>query len=188
MMTVLVVPPNPEWANAYASEAQQIKLALGSLAEAIHHIGSTAIIGIPAKPVIDILLAVADLAALDQRNAAMQHLGYEVMGEFGIPGRRYFRKAGPDGVRTHQVHAFQSGSEHLLRHVAFRDFMNAYPVLATAYGELKTRLALQHPQDIQAYMMGKDGFIKESEGKALKWMQDADRKATQTAPRSHHRR
>lgn len=174
-MHVLVVPPNPGWAKAFEAEARQIMSALGRVAEEIHHIGSTAIIGIPAKPVIDILLVVGDLEALDQRSPEMRNLGYEVMGECGIPGRRYFRKDGPDGVRCRHVHAFHSGSEHVVRHLAFRDFMNAHPQLATAYGELKMRLAAEHPRDIQAYMMGKDGFIKENELKALRWIGDANR-------------
>ncbi|MFO0870354.1 MAG: GrpB family protein [Pirellulales bacterium] len=176
-MNVVVVPPNPGWAKAFEGEAQQIMAALGGIVEGIHHIGSTAIIGIPAKPVIDILLVVGDMEALDQRSPEMQYLGYEVMGEFGIPGRRYFRKDGPGGVRSHQVHAFHSTSDHVVRHLAFRDFMNANPNLATAYGELKVRLALEHPHDIQAYMLGKDAFIKENERKALRWIEDANRNA-----------
>ncbi|HJV91513.1 MAG TPA: GrpB family protein [Holophagaceae bacterium] len=175
-MTVVVVPPNPGWANAFAAEAHRIMAALEGVAEGIHHIGSTAIHGIPAKPVIDILLAVGDLKALDQRSTALEDLGYEVMGEFGIPGRRYFRKEGPGGVRTHQVHAFHAMSEHLVRHIAFRDFMNAHRDLALAYGDLKVRLALEHPNDMQAYMSGKDGFIKENELKALTWIRHANRK------------
>ena len=136
---------------------------------AIHHIGSTSIPGIHAKPVIDMLAVVADLAAVDRRAADMQGLGYEAMGELGIAGRRYFRRDDAAGRRTHQVHAFQDRSPHVKRHLAFRDFMRAHPELANEYARLKRKLAAAHPNDIDAYMDGKDGFIKEMEARALAW-------------------
>jgi GrpB-like predicted nucleotidyltransferase (UPF0157 family) len=99
----------------------------------------------------------------------MESLGYHPMGEFGIPGRRYFRRLTPAGDRTHHVHAFQQGSPHIPRHLAFRDYLRAHPAVATEYGELKQRLAQAHPQDLEAYMAGKDPFIKQTETKALEW-------------------
>jgi hypothetical protein len=103
----------------------------------------------------------------------MERLGYEVMGEFGIEGRRYFRRDDPTGRRTHQIHAFAEGSPHVRRHLAFRDFMRAHPGLAGQYGELKRSLAAAHPHDMDAYMDGKDGFIKEMEARALEWIRHA---------------
>jgi GrpB-like predicted nucleotidyltransferase (UPF0157 family) len=136
----------------------------------IQHIGSTAIPGIYAKPVIDMLAVVVDIAAMDGRNAQMRSLGYEPKGEFGIPGRRYFYRNNPAGIRTHQIHAFAKGSPHIARHLAFRDFLRAHPKIALEYSELKRRLADAHPNDIEAYMDGKDAFIKETEAKALAWL------------------
>ena len=92
------------------------------------------------------------------------------MGEFGIAGRRYFRRDNADGDRTHQVHTFQSGSPHIQRHLAFRDFMRAHPKLANQYADLKRSLAEAHPHDMVAYMGGKDAFIKKMEAKALTWV------------------
>jgi GrpB-like predicted nucleotidyltransferase (UPF0157 family) len=80
----------------------------------------------------------------------MEDLGYEAMGEYGIPHRRYFRKNGPDDQRTHQVHAFGVGSKEAERHLAFRDYMIAHPLAAQAYGELKLMLAQRHANDIEA--------------------------------------
>jgi GrpB-like predicted nucleotidyltransferase (UPF0157 family) len=100
----------------------------------------------------------------------MQSLGYESLGEFGIPGRRYFRRDNAAGERTHQVHAFQGGSPQIPRHVAFRDFLRAHAEVAQQYSDLKRRLAAAHPTDIEAYMDGKDGFIKEMETRALAWV------------------
>jgi GrpB-like predicted nucleotidyltransferase (UPF0157 family) len=91
------------------------------------------------------------------------------MGEFGIPGRRYFRRDDHTGLRTHNVHAFRHDSPHVARHLAFRDFMRAHPELARRYSDLKRALAEQHPHDIEAYMDGKDGFVKDIEARALAW-------------------
>ncbi|HEX3870404.1 MAG TPA: GrpB family protein [Pirellulales bacterium] len=90
-------------------------------------------------------------------------------GEFGIEGRRYFRRDDAAGVRTHHVHAFQIGSHHIARHLAFRDFLRAHPALAMEYSDLKRRLAEAHPHDIDAYMDGKDAFVKAMEARALAW-------------------
>jgi GrpB-like predicted nucleotidyltransferase (UPF0157 family) len=135
----------------------------------LHHIGSTAIPGIRAKPIIDLLLEVTDVAELDGRASDMEELGYEGKGEFGIPGRRYFRKDNASGVRTHHVHAFQAGSPEVERHLAFRDYMIAHPAAAQAYSELKQELAREHPDDIGAYVAGKDPFIKEHQPRAIAW-------------------
>jgi len=166
---VEVVPHKQEWRDEFEAEARQLAAALGGNVVAIHHIGSTAIPVIYAKPVIDLLVEVRDIAQLDERGEAIEALGYEVLGEYGIKGRRYFRKDNEGGVRTHQVHAFMAGTEEVLRHLAFRDYMLAHPSEAQRYSELKRRLAEQHPRNIDAYMDGKDDFIKEMDRRAARW-------------------
>ena len=99
----------------------------------------------------------------------MEMLGYEAKGEVGILGRRYFRKNSPSGIRTHQVHAFAANSSEGERHLAFRDYMIAHPAEAQEYGELKRKLAREHPDDITAYSDGKEPFIKEHEARAIAW-------------------
>ena len=170
---VVVVPYDPQWPREFERAADEVRAAVGANARAVHHIGSTSIPGIHAKPVIDILAVVADLATLDARAGEMRRIGYEVMGEFGIAGRRYFRRDDAAGRRTHQVHAFAEGSPHVARHLAFRDFLRAHPAVAAEYGELKRKLAAAHPQDIEAYMDGKDAFIKETERRAQAWLRAA---------------
>ena len=168
---------NPAWAREFDAESARITQVLGDVVVRLHHIGSTAIPGIPAKPIIDILAEVADIESLDARTPAMDALGYEARGEFGIPRRRYFRKNNAMGVRTHQVHAFATGAKEIERHLAFRDYMIAHPEAARLYGELKQRLALEHPDDIEAYMDGKDAFIKKHEALAVAWY------SSRTAPK-----
>jgi GrpB-like predicted nucleotidyltransferase (UPF0157 family) len=134
-MRVIVVPPDPSWPAAFEAAAAEVRAALGENLVQVHHIGSTAIPGIWAKPIIDQLAVVRDLAKLDEQSPRLVELGYEAMGEFGIPGRRYFRRDDAAGVRTHQIHAFAAGSEHVLRHLAFRDFMRGHPALAAEYSD-----------------------------------------------------
>lgn len=169
MTKVEVVPHDPRWRDAFEAEAKHLADALGDNVAAVHHIGSTAIPNIYAKPVVDLLVEVRDIADVDGRSAAMESLGYEVLGEYGIHGRRYFRKDNREGIRTHQVHAFEAGSAEAGRHLAFRDYMIAHPAEAQSYSRLKRKLAEEHPQSIDGYMDGKDDFIKEMDRRAARW-------------------
>ena len=93
MRKIVVVDYHPEWAEAFEREAARIAEVLGENMVAIHHIGSTSVPGLCAKPIIDIMPVVRDIGAVDGCNAGFVALGYTPMGEFGIPGRRYFHKA-----------------------------------------------------------------------------------------------
>lgn len=169
MRKVEVVPHNPKWREAFEIESKRVASALGENVVAIHHIGSTAIPGIHAKPIIDLLVEVKDIVKVDGQSSSMELLGYEVMGEFGIPGRRYFRKDNQEGVRTHHIHTFKVGSEQVERHLAFRDYMIAHLEDAQRYSELKCRLAREYPTNINQYTDGKTGFIREMDRKAAQW-------------------
>ena len=164
---VQVVPYNPDWARQYQLEA----LALAELAKPallrLEHIGSTSVDGLAAKPIIDMLMEVTSLAALDAAAARLEARGYLARGEFGIAGRRYFTLG--DAPRTHNLHCFARGDAHLMRHRAFREYLACHPDVVAKYGALKLRLAELHPGDIDAYMDGKDGFIACHEARALDW-------------------
>lgn len=166
---VVLVSSRESWVEDFAQESARISDALGGVLASIHHIGSTAIPGIRAKPIIDMLAVGDDLTELDAVADRMEALGYEVMGEFGISGRRYFRKDNEHGVRTHQVHAFQSGSSQIERHLAFRDYLRVHPERASEYDALKARLAAQFPEDISRYTDGKDDFINDIDARAAAW-------------------
>jgi len=166
---VTVVKHDPLWAVQFETESQRIRESLNTIILNIHHIGSTSIPDIYAKPVIDILLEVDDVTVLDSFNKHFRALGYEAMGEYGIPGRRYFRLDDCKGVRKFQIHAFKTGINDVIRHLAFRDYMRVHPDLAASYGTLKKQLAREHRNDMDAYITGKDSFIKEHERKALEW-------------------
>jgi GrpB-like predicted nucleotidyltransferase (UPF0157 family) len=164
-----LVPHRESWKDDFEREAGRVREAFGAALVTLHHIGSTAIPGIPAKPIIDMLAEFTSLEAADERDAAMTALGYKALGEFGIPGRRYYPKNDSAGERTHQVHGFLAGSPGAVRHLAFRDYLRAHPGTALEYGVLKMRLYSTVRGDMEAYMDGKDAFVKEVERRALEW-------------------
>jgi GrpB-like predicted nucleotidyltransferase (UPF0157 family) len=181
-MDVLVVPHDPKWSRKFEAEAKVIGAALGAAATAIHHIGSTAIPGIFAKPIIDMLVEATSVEAVDERAPLLEAMGYEVKGEFGIPGRRYFRKDNEAGIREYQIHAFAADSGEVARHLAFRDYLRSHPQAAGEYSQLKRELAKQHPSDAGAYMEGKDPFIKATVPAALAWWRSAQQSGGADGP------
>lgn len=168
-MAISIAPHNPNWTLAFQAEAQNITSALPANTMALHHIGSTAVPNIYAKPIIDLLGVVTHHDEIDAQSKVMEDLGYEVMGAFGIKGRRYFRKISSDGIRTHHLHVFANGSPHIARHLAFRDYLRAHPDIATTYSDLKRHLTQNPDASWEAYMDGKDPFIKATEEIALTW-------------------
>lgn len=166
-MYIYVVDYDANWPQEFERESQHLQKMLGQILKQAHHIGSTAVPRLKAKPIIDILLEVHSLSELDAQTSAMEKLGYEVMGELGIKGRRYFRKGGDN--RTHQIHAFQSGDSHLTRHLAFRDYLIEHEAIAREYGELKAAIAQRCNHDIEQYCDEKDPFVIFHEKKALVW-------------------
>lgn len=160
-----IVPYDPSWAGKYAAESKLISDLLFAELIAIHHIGSTAIPGISAKPVIDILLEVTDIAWLEQYTPRLESLGYRPHGEYGIPGRRYFCKE-KGGIHLFHLHAFQAGHPEVLRHLRFRDYLLAHPDQAQAYSLLKIDLAGQFRYDSAGYTEAKTDFIRGIDEKA----------------------
>jgi len=166
-MRITIVPYSLDWPSLFEKEAKHLHAVLGNLSHEIHHIGSTSVPGLKAKPIIDILMDVSSLEQLDLKTQDFEQIGYEVMGEYGISGRRYFRKGGDH--RTHHVHAFQSGDPHIIRHLAFRDYLRKNPTVADEYGQLKWEIAQSCGHDIGTYGDRKDPFIKLHEARALTW-------------------
>jgi len=166
-MRVVVNNYDPKWIKMYEKEAKLIKDIFKEELVEIHHIGSTSVKGLNAKPIIDIMPLVKDIKKVDKFNEEMIKIGYEPMGEYGISKRRYFRK-GKDG-RSHHVHVFEKDSSQAKRHMAFREYLREHNEIAKEYGNLKEKLADQYPNDIESYMDGKNDFIKKHEKLALDW-------------------
>ncbi|MCF8566236.1 GrpB family protein [Alicyclobacillus tolerans] len=169
MVKVQVVDYNDNWVSLFQQEADKLKRMLGDELIEIYHIGSTSVPQLHAKPIIDIMPVVRNIDRIDTYNSQMELIGYECMGEFGIPGRRYFRKGGDK--RTHHVHVFEVDDNNVQRHLAFRDYLRTHLDDATRYASLKRDLAEKFPNDIQAYMDGKNALVKDIEKKAVAWYQ-----------------
>lgn len=155
---VEVLPPNPAWPDLFAAEAFAVKAALPAVTSELLHIGSTAVPGMPAKPIIDLMAATTDLTTMDRQAHVLSALGYTAMGEFGVPGRRYFWKGLPR--HSHHLHVFQEDSPHIIEHLAFRDHLRAHPADAERYANLKHALAKQFTFDPAGYTAAKSAFIR----------------------------
>lgn len=167
MRKVEVLPHQVEWSNMFRDENRKITNVFEKEILNVFHIGSTAIPNIKAKPVIDIMVEVINIENVDNFNNDMKQLGYEALGENGIPNRRFFKKGGDN--RTHHVHIFEQGNEEISRHLRFRDYMIAHPEEAMKYSQLKEYLAEKFPNNIEKYIEGKNNYIKEIDNKAEKW-------------------
>lgn len=166
---VLVLPHDPKWFEMFSCESEIIANALGTNVIAIHHIGSTAIPDCYAKPIVDILVEADELTVVDARALFMEQVGYEVMGEYGIPGRRYFRKNSATGVRLFHVHVFAKGDVHVERHLSFRDFLIHHPDWVRDYSDLKRKLAIDNPNSSRSYSIAKTEFVELVDKIAVDW-------------------
>lgn len=175
---VEVVPYDIDWPARFEEEARQLRALFGEEVISIHHFGSTAIPGASAKPIIDILVIVRDIDKVDAINPQLQQMGYSPVGEYGIPGRRFFYK-GTHDLRSHHLHVYAMGNPHILRHLAFRDYMRTHPVNALAYSRLKETLALEFPEDMEKYIAGKNAFVQKEERRALAWYSRSGKKRGQ---------
>lgn len=169
-MTFLAAP-DPDWPAQATAEAARWRAAGLQGLVTVHHIGSTSVPGLPAKPVIDLLPVFASLAACDASRGAIEGLGYDWMGEFGLPQRRYARLDDSDGVRRVQAHCYAQGDEtgdrEIARHLAMRDALRENAALRAAYTSVKAACAARHPEGGADYGRCKSGWIDKAEARAL---------------------
>ena len=160
--TILVTEYDPQWPILFEREKAEMIAALGSSLLMIEHIGSTAIPGLAAKPVIDIGVGVRSLADAPAFMPSIEKLGYayEPTLEQLLPERRFFWK-GTSAIHTCHLHLAEMDNPVLLKPLRFRDYLRRHPELAEKYGELKKELAKRCGQDIGAYVNGKTVFIEQ---------------------------
>jgi GrpB-like predicted nucleotidyltransferase (UPF0157 family) len=149
----------PEWARRFATERERISVALGAAALDIQHVGSTAVPGILAKPILDIAVAVRTFELGYPLVPLLIELGYEYRGENGIARRHYFVRGVPK--RTHHLHVLEPGSAQLSRHLGFRDLLRRSPTTAARYSELKSAIEAQVSGKRDRYQDLKFSFINE---------------------------
>jgi GrpB-like predicted nucleotidyltransferase (UPF0157 family) len=155
---VVVVEYDPRWPARYAAESARIRAACGDTLAGIEHVGSTAVPGLAAKPIIDIIVFLHSFEAGAAVVPGMEALGYEYRGEYGVPGRHYFRQTRPR--RSVHVHMYAAGHPDALRLIAFRDALRADDDLRDAYAALKRDNARTYPNSSMLYTGAKSGFIE----------------------------
>lgn len=163
-----VIPYHSSWPARYQHEAALIKAALGPDLCAIHHIGSTAIPNMSAKPVIDIMLECCNLNDIERIKAELAPLGYTELRRSVVPHWSFFSRKVGVPVSFH-LHLREVGDPQIKRHVRFRDYLIHHPQEAAAYEALKIQLAQQYHHDITRYVMGKDKFVQAIDIKAKLW-------------------
>jgi GrpB-like predicted nucleotidyltransferase (UPF0157 family) len=165
---VELIQYDPAWAENARREAARLTAATGELVITVHHIGSTAIPGMHAKPILDLIPVVLSLAKFENCRSVIERLGYAWWGEYGLPGRRYCTLDDPlTGRRTVQLHCYEQDSSQITRHLAFRDYLRSHPDLVREYDAEKGRCRDLHPLDSHAYSDCKDAWIRRIEAQAL---------------------
>jgi len=156
---VRLSPYNPEWVKLFNAEKARLTRAINGFVLDIQHVGSTAIPGMPAKPIIDIAVVVEDFDRARVCISPLQLIGYKYRGENGIPRRHYFEKGDP---RSFHVHINEINSRNWEDQVLFRDYLIAHPEIAGEYAVLKASLAARYPNDRDAYLEAKAPFIQQA--------------------------
>lgn len=167
-----IVNYNPEWLSQFNQEALVLKSIFKDTALTIQHIGSTAIPGIKAKPIIDILITVAKIDPIDNYNRQMENTGYVIGGEFGLPGRRFFCKGDDENCHFH-VHIYEDKHPAVQKYLLFRDYLTTHPEEVKEYETLKCNLAERYSNNRTLYTQNKSAYIEGIYQKAAEWIKKA---------------
>ncbi len=157
-LPVEVVPYDPAWPATFEALRDRLAPALRELAVGIEHVGSTAVPGLDAKPIVDIDVVIRHAGDFEATAQRLASLGYLHLGDLGIVGREAFRA--PAGSPRHHLYVCASGSTALQAHLTLRDALRADPALAAGYGALKRDLAREYRDDRDSYTEGKTAFIR----------------------------
>lgn len=159
---------NGNWPELFKSIAAEILEVCGQAILSIEHIGSTSVAGLSAKPIIDILIEVKP-QKLSLLTGPLIRLGYQSKGDYGIPGRSYFNRPRSQGSLGAHIHAFETGSSNITKHIAFRDYLRAHPAVAKEYNDLKARILSAFAINGSSYQESKAPFIDRINSEAIQW-------------------
>ncbi len=160
---------DPAWVTNFQAECELLEAALGEQVVEIKHVGSTSIPGLRAKPIIDILVAVEEFAALDDYVTRLAPLGYQHHPHDAEDERLFFWKGTP---RTHHLHIVEFMTWEHQRHIVFRDYLRAHPEIAEWYEQVKRELSVTFKNNRPAYTKGKTAFIKTIMARAVEEIVD----------------
>jgi GrpB-like predicted nucleotidyltransferase (UPF0157 family) len=165
---VRIVDHDPSWTLLAADELRRIGQALGPAAARLEHVGSTAVPGLAAKPILDLQVSVDALEPRARYVEPLERLGYMFAPAPEAPDYHFFARP-PERPRSHHLHVCEVGSHHELRHLAVRDFLRSHDDEAARYAALKRRVVERHPQDRLAYIEGKEDYVVGLEARAVAW-------------------
>ena len=157
---VVVLPYDKRWESDFLKIEEKIRGALGEAALRIEHVGSTAVPGLSAKPIVDLDVVVRDSPVPDTVIRALAGIGYRHEGDLGIAGREAFRYEGTERLPAHHLYVCPQDSPELKRHLAFRDYLRSRPEAAREYGRIKEEGAALYPDDMGKYIGHKTPFIE----------------------------
>ena len=157
---IVVVPYEARWKIRFEELRAQLTEVLGPLAGRIEHVGSTAIPGLHAKPIVDLDIVISDSTDIQQVKHRLSGLGYRHVGDQGVPGREAFERLGKAARdKDHHLYVCRESADELHRHIIFRDYLLDHPDVANEYGQLKCQLASEFRDDREAYTQAKSQFI-----------------------------
>ena len=158
---VIVLPYDEAWKAAFQTIKEELEGALGELAVAIEHVGSTSVEGLSAKPCIDIDVVIKDYSVFDAVVERLAGIGYVHQGDFGIKEREAFGYSDKPHLQQHHLYVCPQQSAELHRHITFRDFLRQNPEAVQKYGATKEKAAQLYPEDIDGYIEYKSPCIEE---------------------------
>lgn len=166
---ILLEAPMRAWETEFAKEVVFLRTVLPEEGWEVYQIGSSAIHGIMAKPVVDFLIAIEDFSLLEKNLEKLTAGGLHDRGEAGVPGRRFFLRGTPGGERSAHFHFYQKDHPDVCRHLLFVVYLNAHPEKAHEYEQLKLRLSQKYRFDAEKYTQGKSEWIQKTDREAAEW-------------------
>jgi GrpB-like predicted nucleotidyltransferase (UPF0157 family) len=165
---IRIVDYDAGWPAEAAAELGRLEEALNPVAVRLEHVGSTAVPGLAAKPILDLQLSVMAIEPRAVYVEPLERLGYLFVSAPESPDYHFFAKP-PERPRSYHLHVCRAGSEHEFRHPALRDFLRAHSYEADRYAALKRDVAARHPRDRLAYIAGKEEYVTRLEARAVRW-------------------
>ena len=158
---VIVLPYDRAWQTAFEDIRAELDAALGDLAIGIEHVGSTSVVGMSAKPIIDIDVVIRDYTVFDEVVRKLAEIGYTHEGDLGIRDREAFKYEDKPHLQKHHLYVCPQNSAELHRHVKFRDYLRENPIAVRKYSAVKEAAAEMYPDDIDGYIAYKSPCIEQ---------------------------
>lgn len=165
-----IEPYDPTWVTKFEEIKKILEGIFSSKALSVEHIGSTAIPGMNAKPVVDVLVIVEKMEPFDVEKKVMTKLGYENKDNYIAPETIIFFKTNDAGIKTENIHVSVKNSDRAIMLIADRDYLKTHPERATQYSKLKYELYRKYPDDYISYREAKKDFVEETEVLTAEWL------------------